>query len=59
MLVLFDNGVPRTFARYLIEHHSATEARVRCWAELENGRLLNAAEAAGFEVLITTDKNLR
>jgi hypothetical protein len=24
-----------------------------------NGQLLTAAEAAGFEVLITTDKNLR
>jgi hypothetical protein len=26
--------------------------------QLENGELLNAAEAAGFEVLVTTDKNL-
>jgi len=25
---------------------------------LENGELLTAAEAAGFEVLVTTDKNL-
>jgi hypothetical protein len=25
---------------------------------LENGALLNAAEAAGFDVLVTTDKNL-
>ena len=29
------------------------------WAELKNGELLKAAEAAGFEVLITSDKNLR
>jgi len=28
------------------------------WAELENGQLLKLAEAA-FDVLITTDKNLR
>jgi hypothetical protein len=28
------------------------------WASLENGDLLNAAEAA-FDVLITTDQNLR
>lgn len=28
------------------------------WAELDNGRLLNAAEAA-FDVLVTTDQNLR
>src|ERR1700680_4137532 len=58
MLVLFDNGTPRTLARYLIGHHAVTEARARGWDELENGALLNAAEAAGFEVLVTTDKNL-
>jgi hypothetical protein len=59
MLVLFDNGTPRTLARYLIDHHTVTEARARGWEELENGDLLNEAEAAGFEVLVTTDKNLR
>jgi hypothetical protein len=58
MLVLFDNGTPRTLARYLIGHHAITEARARGWDELENGALLNAAEAAGFDVLVTTDKNL-
>jgi hypothetical protein len=58
MLVLFDNGTPRTLARYLIDHHTVTEARARGWEELENGRLLSEAEAAGFEVLVTTDKNI-
>jgi len=58
MLVLFDNGTHRTLARYLIERHTVTEARARGWAELENGELLTRAEAAGFEVLVTTDKNL-
>jgi hypothetical protein len=58
MLVLFDNGTPRTLARYLIDHHAVMEARARGWEELENGDLLNVAEAAGFEVLVTTDKNL-
>ncbi|HTW80550.1 MAG TPA: hypothetical protein VME23_13475 [Terracidiphilus sp.] len=59
MLVLFDNGVPRTLARYLIERHTVTEARARGWDTLENGALLKAAEDAGFEVLLTTDKNIR
>jgi hypothetical protein len=59
MLVLFDNGTPRTLARYLIDRHAVTEARARGWEELGNGELLNEAEAAGFEVLVTTDKNLR
>ena len=45
-------------ARSLIDHHTVTEARARGWQELENGELLNVAEAAGFEVLVTTDKNL-
>ena len=58
MLVLFDNGTPRTLARFLIDRHTVTEARARGWAELENGELLNQAEAAGFEALVTTDKNL-
>jgi hypothetical protein len=58
MLVLFDNGTPRTLARFLIAHHMVTEARSRGWEELENGDLLREAEAAGFEVLVTTDKNL-
>ena len=57
-MVLFDNGTPRTLARSLIDHHAVTEARARGWQELENGELLNVAEAAGFEVLVTTDKNL-
>lgn len=59
MLALFDNGTPRTLARYLIAHHAVTEARARGWEQLGNGQLLTAAEAAGFEVLITTDKNIR
>jgi predicted nuclease of predicted toxin-antitoxin system len=59
MLVLFDNGTPRTLARFLIDRHVVTEARTRGWQELENGELLEQAEAAGFEVLVTTDKNLR
>jgi hypothetical protein len=29
------------------------------WAKLKNGELLNAAEAVGFAVLVTTDSNLR
>ena len=58
MLVLFDNSTPRTLARYLIAHHTVTEARARGWEELENGDLLAKAEAAGFEVFVTADKNI-
>ena len=58
MLVLFDHGTPRTLARYLIDHHTVTEARARGWDHVENGELLTLAEEAGFEVLVTTDQNL-
>lgn len=58
MLVLFDNGTPRTLARFLIDRHMVTEVRARGWEELGNGDLLREAEAAGFDVLVTTDKNL-
>ena len=59
MLVLFDNGTPRTPARFLIDSYTVTEARARGWEELENGELLSVAESAGYEALVTRDKNLR
>ena len=35
------------------------EAIERGWDRLANGELIAAAEAAGFELLLTTDKNIR
>ena len=35
------------------------EARARGWEELANGELIDAAEQAGFELIVTTDKNIR
>jgi predicted nuclease of predicted toxin-antitoxin system len=58
MRVLFDNGTPRGLARFLVGHN-VVEARTRGWEELANGELITAAEQAGFEVLVTTDKNIR
>jgi len=29
------------------------------WEEISNGELIDAAERAGFEVMVTTDKNIR
>jgi hypothetical protein len=58
MFVLFDNGTPRGLARLLSEH-VVVEARARGWEELVNGDLIDAAERSGFEVLVTTDKNIR
>lgn len=38
--------------------HQVSTAYERGWASLENGALLVAAEADGFEVFVTTDQNL-
>ena len=58
MRVLFDNGTPRGVANALPDH-AVEEARSHGWDVLRNGELLDAAEAAGFDVLVTTDRNIR
>jgi hypothetical protein len=57
MLILFDQGTPVPLRAFLIEHTVRTAAEQK-WSTLTNGKLLDAAETAGFEVLVTTDKNL-
>jgi hypothetical protein len=58
MKILFDNGAPNAIARSLIGHEIAF-ARQIGWHELENGELIERAEDAGFELLLSTDKNIR
>jgi hypothetical protein len=58
MRVLFDNGTPRGVAAAL-SGHIVEEARSRGWDMLQNGELLDAAESAGFDVFVTTDRNIR
>jgi hypothetical protein len=58
MRILFDNGTPEPLIPYLAGH-GVTTAIAAGWERLENGDLLSAAERAGFEVLLTTDKNIR
>lgn len=58
MKILFDQGTPVPLRRYLTEHKVATAAEMD-WSQLTNGELLAAATEAGFEVLVTTDQNLR
>lgn len=57
MRILFNNGTPRPVAVSLKEHQ-ATRALQIGWHELENGALLQKAEAAGFDLLLKTDKNI-
>ncbi|MGA2881300.1 MAG: hypothetical protein ABSG13_20315 [Bryobacteraceae bacterium] len=58
MRVLFDQATPVPIRPFL-EGHTVGTAAHEGWDRLQNGELLNAAEAAGFEVLLTTDKNMR
>jgi hypothetical protein len=56
--ILFDQGTPAPLRQLLISHDVAT-AFERGWSQLSNGELLSAAEAAGFQAVVTTDQNLR
>lgn len=58
MRILFDQGVPRGLSASL-SGHEVTEARHRKWERISNGELLTLAEGAGFDLLLTTDKNVR
>ncbi len=57
MKIIFDNDVPNKLRRYL-PNHEITFARHLGWGQLKNGLLLARAEEAGFEVMVTGDKNL-
>ena len=56
--ILLDENVPVALKR-LLTGHDARRVRNMGWIGLENGDLLNAAEAAGFPVKITADQNIR
>ena len=58
MLVLFDHGTPKGLASALSGHTIQT-AQAKGWDRLSNGALLSAAEEAGFELLLTTDRRIR
>jgi|SRR5580700_5083854 hypothetical protein len=58
MLVLFDHGTPAPLISSL-RNHTVRKAKDLGWDALSNGALLKAAEEAAFEVLLTTDKNIR
>ena len=58
MLILLDNNAPRGLVQALTGH-TVIEARERGSATLKNGELLSAAEQAGFNILVTADKNIR
>ena len=58
MRIPFDQGTPAPLRR-LLDSYVVDTAAERGWSDLDNGDLIDSAEQAGYEVLITTDQNLR
>lgn len=57
MRILFDQGTPAPLRDHL-PGHSVETAYEKGWSALRNGEMLAKAEAE-FDVLVTTDRNLR
>ena len=58
MKILFDQGTPVPLRKFLKEHivETAYETGI---SEFQNSQLLQFAEESGFDLLITTDQNLK
>ena len=58
MKILFDHGTPAPLRHHLREH-SVDRSAQKGWELLENGELIRKAEEEGYEILVTTDQNMR
>lgn len=58
MRVVIDEGVPRQIVSALRGHGIDAERFPGRWAAMKNGDLLDAAITAGFDTLLTNDKNI-
>ena len=58
MLILFDHGTPRGLI-HAFPDHTVITAQLRGWDRLNNGALLNAAEEAAVDLLLTTGRRIR
>ena len=57
MLVLLDENMPHPLRKRLGPHEVRTVA-YQGWAGILNGALLELAEAAGFQVMVTADQSI-
>jgi hypothetical protein len=55
--ILFDINTPAPLARWLRGHEVKFGVDLG-WKGLENGKLLDAAEESGFDLMITCDQNI-
>jgi predicted nuclease of predicted toxin-antitoxin system len=58
MKILLDQGTPAPLSERLTGHDVKTAYQLH-WSKLTNGDLLAAAERSGYNVLVTTDQNLK
>lgn len=58
MKILFDQGVPVPLRKHLAGHDVDTAYELGL-STVKNGDLLDAAEADDYEILVTTDQNLK
>lgn len=58
MKILFDANTPAPLCRFL-RGHEVVRADELGWQDMENGALLEAAENAGFDLLLTCDQNVQ
>ena len=59
MRILFDKNVPVGVRRFLAGHEVRTVVEMNWPSQLENGALLEVAETAAFDVMVTSDQNIR
>ena len=56
--ILLDENIPIGL-KSLLAAFDVRTADEMGWAGIPNGRLLDAAEAAGFRIMVTADRNIR
>ena len=59
MRILFDKNVPVGVRGFLSRHDVRTVVEMQWPDQLENGELLNVAERSGFDVMVSSDQNIR
>ena len=58
MRVLIDECLPRQLKGWIAGKHEPVTVQEAGWANIKNGKLLRLANDAGFDVLVTADKNM-
>jgi hypothetical protein len=57
--ILFDNNVPVGVRAFLPKHEVRTILEMNWSPRIKNGELLEAAQQAAFDILVTSDQNIR